>query len=166
MWPPRLARGPWPVVVVIHDFGGMSQDLRHQADWVAAAGYLAAAPDLYWWGQHAALPADHHARARHPPGPDLRRPRGRPHLAGRPRPVHGPDRGDRVCMGGGHALALAPGRGFSASSTNYGGCPKDAERVLAGACPIVASYGGRTAPRWVSGRRSAGAGADRQRGGP
>jgi carboxymethylenebutenolidase len=44
-------------------------------------------------------------------------------------------------MGGGYALS--PGRGFSASSSNYGGCPKDAERVLAGACPIVASYGGK-----------------------
>ncbi len=46
-------------------------------------------------------------------------------------------------MGGGYALALAPGRGFAASSSNYGGCPKDAERLLAGACPIVASYGGK-----------------------
>jgi carboxymethylenebutenolidase len=47
------------------------------------------------------------------------------------------------CRGGGYALALAPDRGFSASSVNYGGCPKDAERVLAGACPIVGSYGAR-----------------------
>jgi carboxymethylenebutenolidase len=46
-------------------------------------------------------------------------------------------------MGGGYALALAPGRGFAASSSNYGGCPKDAERLLAGACPIVASYDGK-----------------------
>lgn len=42
-----------------------------------------------------------------------------------------------------YALALAPGRGFSASSTNYGGCPKGAESWLPGACPIVGSYGGR-----------------------
>ena len=46
-------------------------------------------------------------------------------------------------MGGAYAVALAPGHGYPAVGVNYGGCSKDAERALAGACPVVASYGGK-----------------------
>jgi carboxymethylenebutenolidase len=45
-------------------------------------------------------------------------------------------------MGGGFAL-LAATRGFDAAAPNYGQLPEDAENALRGACPVVASYGGR-----------------------
>jgi len=66
-------------------------------------------------------------------------------MAGGRAGLHRRDRGDRLLHGWRAGLLLAPDCGFAASSVNYGTAPKNAYTAgfLTGACPIVASYGGR-----------------------
>lgn len=136
--------GPWPGVIVVFDAGGMTGDARNQADWLARDGYLTLVPDLYrgrTWARCLVPVMRDAARRRGPVFGDLDVARnwlaasegctGRTGVIG-------------FCMGGGFAMLLASGHGYSASSVNYGGRPpRDGVALLSRACPVVASYGGR-----------------------
>ena len=134
--------GPWPGVVAIHEAFGLEAVIRRQADRLAAAGYLTVAPDLFSDGgpRRCLIPtfralfsgtgkayADIEAARRYLLDDD--RCTGKIGIIG-------------FCMGGGFALMTA-NRGFDVASDNYGPAPRHPERVLGGACPIVASYGSR-----------------------
>lgn len=134
---------PWPGVVVIHEAFGLNDDIRRKADEFASHGYLALAPDLFdgksWIRciRNAFL--------------QLRAGRGRAFAALDAAREFLAARSDCTgktgvigfCMGGGFALLCAPRTGYDAAAVNYGEVPKDAETVLAGACPVVGSFGGR-----------------------
>lgn len=139
---PPVGGGPWPGVVVLHEVFGLTDDTRQQADRLAAAGYLALAPDLFTAGGAV--------RCLRSTFTALLKGEGNTYgdiEASRALLAAQPDCTGKVgvigfCMGGGFAL-MAATRGFDAAAPNYGVVPKDAEQVLRGACPVVASYGKR-----------------------
>jgi carboxymethylenebutenolidase len=135
--------GPWPGVVVIHEAFGLNDDIRGKADELAAHGYLALAPDLYGGRNWIRCIRGVFRQLRARRGPAfIALEAARDFLAGRG-DCTGATGVIGFCLGGGFALLCAPRPGFAAASVNYGEVPADAERLLAGACPIVASFGGR-----------------------
>ncbi|QKE83640.1 dienelactone hydrolase family protein [Arthrobacter sp. NEB 688] len=134
--------GPWPGLVLVHEAFGLDDNMRALADRMAGAGFLTLAPDLFSRGRRSAcLRATFTA---------LRRGHGAAFddvEAARAQLLADERCSGRVgvigfCMGGAFALALAPRPGWDAAAANYGMLPS-APDALDGACPVVASYGGR-----------------------
>lgn len=137
------AEGPWPAVVVAFEATGLNADMRSQADRLAAAGYLTLVPDLFdgkpWVRCVRGAIQQLHAGS----GPAFTMlDAARAWLAARD-DCTGKTGVIGFCLGGGFALLCAATGDYAAAAVNYGEVPADAEHVLAGTCPIVASYGGR-----------------------
>jgi carboxymethylenebutenolidase len=138
--------GPWPGVVVVHEVFGLDEQSREQTVRLAAAGFLALAVDLFSsGGARRCLVSTMRA---------LHRGEGRAFTdidTGREWLSRSPDQSGGIgvigfCLGGGFALMTATGHGFDAASVNYAFPPRDLNATVDGACPVVASYGGRDRP--------------------
>ena len=147
--------GPFPGVVLVHDVVGMSSDLRRQAQWLAGEGFVAVAPDLFHWSGHA--------RCLISSARDFLQRRGRifddidatRRWIGEQSECSGRLAVLGFCFGGGFAVLLAVDGHYGASSVNYGHVPRDAERLLADACPMIGSFGARDPAFAGSARRLA-----------
>lgn len=135
--------GPWPGVVLVHDALGLGDDMREQADWLAAAGYLVSVPNLFSGRRTVGCIRSVFAQlsAQHGPVFDEIE-RARTALAAAPA-CTGTVGTIGYCMGGGFALLLAGRPGWSAASVNYGMVPANVADVLRGACPVLATFGGK-----------------------
>ena len=126
---PPVGDGPWPGVVVIMDAVGLSDDIKLQADRLAAAGYVAFAPDLYS-GRGIRCVISTLQASRSGTGEayeDIEA--ARQWLATR-EDCTGEIGMIGFCMGGGFALLCAPRYDFKAAAVNYGEVPKDAAERL------------------------------------
>jgi carboxymethylenebutenolidase len=129
-------------VVMIHEIFGLDDVMCRHAERLARTGYLTLAVDLFSaGGTFRCLISSMRAlvRGHGPAFADIEAARqwltSSPKCTGKVGVIG-------FCIGGGFAL-LSASRGYAVAAANYGQLPRDPGTALAGACPIVASYGAR-----------------------
>ena len=133
--------GPWPGVVLVHEAFGVNDVMRRQAERFARAGYIALMPDLFTEGGARKCLSQTFRELNSGTGRSFADIESARQLLIARQDCTGEVGIIGFCMGGGFALAAAS-LGFGVASANYGRLPKEIDRALAGACPIVGSYGG------------------------
>lgn len=136
--------GPHPAVIVIHEWWGLNDWVRQQADRLAAAGYVALAPDLYQ-GRSATTPEQAMALVR-----GFDRAAGMRELQAAFRYLDGRSfvRRGQIgvlgwCFGGGlaaHFAEIEPG--LKAVVIYYGDIPTDPAEVARIQAPLLGNFGG------------------------
>jgi carboxymethylenebutenolidase len=135
--------GKHPAIVVIHEWWGLNDQVKEDAQKVAALGYVALAVDLYR-GKVATTPDEAHELMRGVPDDrgmrDLEA--AFAYLAARPDVKPGKIGSVGWCMGGGWSIKLAMSEPkLAACAVNYGSLPTEAVSIAKIKAPVLGNFG-------------------------
>ena len=135
--------GKHPAIVVIHEWWGLNDQVKEDAQKVAALGYVALAVDLYR-GKVATTPDEAHELMRGVPDDrgmrDLEA--AFAYLAARPDVKPGKIGSVGWCMGGGWSIKLAMSEPkLAACAVNYGSLPTEATSIARIKAPVLGNFG-------------------------
>lgn len=136
-------KGPFPAMVLIHEWWGLNDQIRAEAERFARAGYVALAVDLYE-GTVASTPNEARAAmGKVKPDTALANLNGAVAYLQK----HGAVKPDRIgsvgwCFGGGQSLQLAlHNAALAAAVIYYGRLESDPERLKQISCPVLGQFG-------------------------
>ena len=137
------AKGRHAAIVVIHEWWGLNDWVKEQAEKFAQQGYVALAVDLYR-GKSAASPDQAHELMRGLPQDRAIRDMKAAfdYLAGRPDVIKDKIGSVGWCMGGGYSLLLAENQPeLAACAVNYGAMPTDPAIIQKIQAPVLGNFG-------------------------
>jgi carboxymethylenebutenolidase len=136
-------KGPFPGIVVIHEWWGLNDWVKDQASKLADQGYAALAIDLYR-GKVGTTPEEAHEIMRGVPEDRAKRDLEAAFQFLAAQPNVKPDRIGAIgwCMGGGYALDLALEEPrLAADVINYGAMPTDPAAISKINAPMIGFFG-------------------------